>query len=104
MGATRAGASPQVVGDEAGEKYAVDIESFAACEDGKVVRPEADAKVPAHNSDVGAARVKVGIGAGNEDARHERRSGLDRPNATSKRKGETKLLGGRNTDYRSPAP
>ena len=40
---TASAASPQVVGDEACEKYAVDIESFATCEDGKVVRPEPEA-------------------------------------------------------------
>ena len=33
-------AAPQVVGDAACERYAVDIESFATCEGGKVVRPE----------------------------------------------------------------
>ena len=33
-------AAPQVVGDEACARYAVDIESFATCEDGRVVRPE----------------------------------------------------------------
>lgn len=34
-------AAPQVVGDEACARYAVDIESFATCEDGRVVRPQA---------------------------------------------------------------
>ncbi len=34
-------ASPQVVGDEACARHAVDIEAFATCEGGKVVPPEA---------------------------------------------------------------
>jgi hypothetical protein len=33
-------ATPQVVGDEACEYYAVDIEAFATCTDGKVTVPE----------------------------------------------------------------
>jgi hypothetical protein len=33
--------APQVVGDEACEKYAVDIASFATCEGGSVVKPQA---------------------------------------------------------------
>ncbi len=35
-------ATPQVVGDEACEYYAVDIEAFATCSDGKVTLPEED--------------------------------------------------------------
>lgn len=41
----QAGAAPQVVGDDACERYAVDIAAFATCVDGKVVRP-ADAPAP----------------------------------------------------------
>ncbi len=41
MAVAAAVAAPQVVGDEACARYAVDIESFATCEDGKVVRTEA---------------------------------------------------------------
>lgn len=37
-----AGATPQVVGDEACQRYEVDMASFASCEDGKVVRPAPD--------------------------------------------------------------
>jgi len=37
-------ASPQVVGDEACERYEVDIASFATCVGGKVVLPAADAQ------------------------------------------------------------
>ena len=37
--ATAASATPQVVGDEACERYEVDMASFASCTDGKVVRP-----------------------------------------------------------------
>ena len=40
LAAAAAVASPQVVDDAACARYAVDIESFATCEDGKVVRPE----------------------------------------------------------------
>jgi hypothetical protein len=40
IGATQA--SPQVVGDEACLYHAVDVASFATCEDGKVVRPAMD--------------------------------------------------------------
>ena len=39
-------ASPQVVGDEACARYAVDIAAFATCEDGRVVRPAEDAPAP----------------------------------------------------------
>lgn len=48
LSSTVAIAAPQVVGDEACEKYAVDIESFATCIDGKVVRPTdaIDGRVP----------------------------------------------------------
>jgi hypothetical protein len=41
--ATAASATPQVVGDEACERYEVDMASFASCTDGKVVRPAPDA-------------------------------------------------------------
>ena len=40
--ATVASATPQVVGDEACERYEVDMASFASCTDGKVVRPARD--------------------------------------------------------------
>jgi hypothetical protein len=40
--ATAACGTPQVVGDEACERYEVDIASFASCIDGKVVRPAPD--------------------------------------------------------------
>ena len=48
-------ATPQVVGDEACERYAVDIAAFATCVDGKVVRPETDARVSAGASRTAAA-------------------------------------------------
>ncbi|MFO1317910.1 MAG: hypothetical protein U1F58_20125 [Burkholderiales bacterium] len=48
-------AGPLVVADEACTRYAVDIASFATCEDGKVVRPDAAA-------DGGAAPVARGEG------------------------------------------
>ena len=41
--ATAACGTPQVVGDDACERYEVDIASFASCTDGKVVRPARDA-------------------------------------------------------------
>ena len=41
--AAAASATPQVVGDEACERYEVDMASFASCADGKVVRPAPDA-------------------------------------------------------------
>jgi hypothetical protein len=37
-----AAATPQVVGDDACERYEVDMASFASCTDGKVVRPARD--------------------------------------------------------------
>jgi hypothetical protein len=46
LGACGATAAPQVVGDEACEKHAVDIAAFATCEGGRVVRP-AEAPPPA---------------------------------------------------------
>jgi len=41
--AAAAWATPQVVGDEACERYEVDMASFASCTDGKVVRPAQEA-------------------------------------------------------------
>ena len=39
--ATAGAGTPQVVGDEACARYEVDMASFASCNDGKVVRPDA---------------------------------------------------------------
>ncbi|MFO1414101.1 MAG: hypothetical protein U1F10_09420 [Burkholderiales bacterium] len=46
-------ATPQVVGDEACARYAVDIAAFATCEDGRVVRPD-DAEAAAGARAAGA--------------------------------------------------
>jgi len=42
--ATAACGTPQVVGDEACERYEIDMAWFASCIDGKVVRPAPDAR------------------------------------------------------------
>ncbi len=102
MTATMAIASPQVVGDDACEKYAVDIQSFATCEDGKVVRPEADAEVPA--TATGALQRPAPKSASARAAKLPNIVTVRTvPSATGKRKAATKLPGGRDTDHRSPA-
>ncbi|MEO6928061.1 MAG: hypothetical protein ABI190_02750 [Casimicrobiaceae bacterium] len=105
MTATMALASPQVVGDDACEKYAVDIESFATCEDGKVVRAEAEVEVPA------TATVALERPASNSaPALAMKAPGAivatvrPRPHATGKRKGAAKPPGGRGTGQPAPAP
>lgn len=68
--AITAGAAPQVVGDQACERYAVDIAAFATCVDGKVVRPE-DARLPGPARPAVAPAARA-TGAGTSVAAAER--------------------------------
>ena len=65
-----ASATPQVVGDEACERFEVDIASFASCADGKVVRPEAEAIVVMAAGPVAERETPPYTGHFAPDARH----------------------------------
>lgn len=71
-----ANGAPQVVGDEACEKHAIDIEAFATCEGGRVVRP-APATKETRNAELPKAK-----GSRNVTARVE---APPRPNPTPAR-------------------
>jgi hypothetical protein len=65
-----ASATPQVVGDEACERFEVDIASFASCSDGKVVRPGAETIVVMAAGPVAERETPPYTGYFAPDARH----------------------------------
>lgn len=71
-----ANGAPQVVGDEACEKHAIDIEAFATCEGGRVVRPAPSTK-EARNAEPSKAKAARDLAA--------RVEAPPRPNATPAR-------------------